>query len=330
MKRLLIALIIFSFLGFIAASTAWLWLGTAVSAPGPGLVDQRVVITPGSSVNSIARKLREAGIIKSDLVFRIKARLSNAHTQLQAGEYDIGAHISIDGLMTLLKSGNTVVRRLTVPEGLRVLDVLERVARAEGLKGDVERVPGEGRLLPETYHYSWGDGRDDLVARMELDMDVLLGDLWAGRTDDFPLKNAQQVLVLASIVEKETSIASERAHVAAVFLNRLKRGMRLQSDPTVVYAITRGLAELGRSLTRQDLGFDSPYNTYRIKGLPPEPIANPGRAAIQAVMKPLVTRDLYFVADGKGGHVFARTLAEHNKNVSAWRRAQRKAGSKPN
>lgn len=330
MKRLLIALFLLLFTGFMVASTAWLWLGTAVSAPGPGLMGQRIVIVSGSSVNSIARKLFEAGIIKGTLAFRIKARLSKAHIQLQAGEYDIPAHISIDGLMTLLKSGETVVRRLTVPEGLRAVEVLELVAAAEGLNGDVERVPSEGRLLPETYHYSWGDGRDQLVSRMRLQMDKLLGDLWMARAKDFPLKNPREVVVLASIVEKETGVASERARVAAVFLNRLKRGMRLQSDPTVVYALTRGIAELGRTLTRKDLAFDSPYNTYRIKGLPPEPIANPGRAAIEAVMNPATTRDLYFVADGKGGHVFAKTLAQHNKNVAAWRRVRRNAGSPAN
>ena len=180
-------------------------------------------------------------------------------------------------------------------------------------------MPPEGSLLPETYHFERNEDRNALIARMTAAMDATLAELWAGRADDLPLDTPEEALVLASIVEKETGIASERPHIAGVFVNRLDRGMPLQSDPTVIYALTLGEGPLDRLLTRADLKTDSPYNTYVVPGLPPGPIANPGRDAIAAVLQPLETKDLYFVADGTGGHAFAETLAQHNRNVAAWR-----------
>ena len=195
----------------------------------------------------------------------------------------------------------------------------------DGLTGTIDARPLEGALLPETYHYSWGDGRPELIARMRRNMAQVLAELWPGRQSDLPLKTPGEALILASIVEKETAIATERRRVAAVFVNRLRRGMRLQSDPTVVYGVTGGTGRLARALNRQDLAKPTLYNTYRIDGLPPTPIANPGRASIEAVLNPLTTAELYFVADGSGGHAFAKTLAEHNKNVRRWRRLRTKA-----
>ncbi|MCK4939193.1 MAG: endolytic transglycosylase MltG [Rhodospirillaceae bacterium] len=321
MKRVLIGIIILAFLAFMTASTAWLWMGTKVVNPGPGTNDARVIIKPGSSVALIASELEQLGVIDSPLVFKLRARLTGVHKTLKAGEYNFPARISIGGALQLLKGGNTVVRKLTIPEGLSTLDVLELVMTADGLSGNIERVPGAGRLLPETYHYSWGDSRDGLISRMEDDMSSLLGELHPNNFGQ--LKSIDEVLVLASIVEKETAIDEERPRIAAVFLNRIKKGMRLQSDPTVVYAITNGLSELGRELTRADLAIESPFNTYKNRGLPPEPIANPGRASIEAVLAPTKSDELYFVASGNGGHTFARTLKEHNRNVANWRKIKR-------
>ena len=321
MKRVLISVFILAFLAFMAASTAWLWMGTKVVNPGPSTTDTRVIINPGSSVALISSQLEQLGVIDSPLVFKLRARLTGVHKTLKAGEYNFPAHISIGAALQLLKGGNTVVRKITIPEGLSTMDVLELVMGADGLLGDVERVPGAGRLLPETYHYSWGDSRDGLIRRMEDDMSSLLGELGPNNFDQ--LKSIDEVLVLASIVEKETAIDEERPRVAAVFLNRIKKGMRLQSDPTVVYAITHGVGELGRELTRADLAVESPFNTYKNRGLPPEPIANPGRASIEAVLAPAKTDELYFVASGDGGHVFAQSLKEHNRNVAKWRKIKR-------
>ena len=232
MKRALIAIIILVFLAFMTVSTVWLWMGTKVVNPGPGTTDVRIIVKPGFSVALIASELEQMGVIDSPLVFKLRARLTNVHKVLKAGEYNFPAHISIGGALQLLKSGNTVVRKITIPEGMYTIDVLELVMAADGLSGNVERVPGEGRLLPETYHYSWDDSRDGLIRRMESDMSLLLSEL---EPDNFgPLKSIDEVLVLASIIEKETAVDEERPRVAAVFLNRIRKGMRLQSDPTVV------------------------------------------------------------------------------------------------
>ena len=216
-----------------------------------------------------------------------------------------------------------MVRRLTVAEGLTTFDVLARLGATEGLKGLAPQGLGEGQLLPETYHFSYGDARADIVRRMRAAMTSAVERLWAARVPDLPLNSPAEALILASIIEKETGLAEERARVASVFINRLRAGMRLQSDPTVVYALTHGQGKLGRRLTRTDLRDQSLYNTYVHKGLPPGPIANPGIAAIAAALNPARSGDLYFVADGSGGHVFARTLAAHNRNVRRWRKLQK-------
>ena len=321
-KRVFLSLVVLALAATAALGGAWLWLDREAVRTGPLGETARVVVPAGLGVRAIGDMLVENTIISNTMVFRLRARLSGAHTRLRAGEYDFPAAISLDGVLALLQSGKTVVRRLTVAEGLTTAEALALVAAADGLSGTLSTStgPGEGRLLPETYHYAWGDGRDELVGRMADDMDTVVATLWQAHGKGHALTSPRQVLTLASIVEKETAVADERPRIAAVFLNRLKVGMRLQSDPTVVYALTKGLGPLGRELTRADLQVENPYNTYRVKGLPPGPIANPGRAAIEAVLKPAITDELYFVASGDGGHVFARTLAEHNKNVQQWRR----------
>ena len=323
MKRVLSVLIIIAFAGLIAGGGAFYYVKSKATQPGTANLPANVLITPGLGVTAIAHRLKDEGLIDDTLVFRIWARYTNAHTKLRAGEFAIPPNSSIADVLNILESGKTVVRKLTIAEGLTVTEALLIVQDAEGLKGDITLIPEEGWVLPETYHYSWGDTRDALIARMGDDMGEALALLWDERPDDFILKDIKSVLVLASIVEKETGVAAERPMIAGVFLNRLKKGMRLQSDPTVVYALTDGGGALGRALTRQDWKVDSPYNTYKIKGLPPAPIANPGRASLEAVIHPAQTDALYFVADGTGGHVFAKTLREHNRNVAKWRKIKR-------
>ena len=288
--------------------------------PGPLQADTVMYIDPGTSMGDIARKLAAEGVIEDSLVFRLGVRLMRVSRELKAGEYLFPATVSMRGVVDILLSGKTVLRRLTIPEGMSSTEAAALVDAAEGLTGKLSAVPPEGTLLPETYHYERGDQRDELVERMQEAMRDTLDELWDLRDKSIPLKNPEEVLILASIVEKETGVPDERPVVASVFINRLRAGMRLQSDPTVVYGITNGVAPLGRALTRTDLRTASDYNTYRIDGLPPGPIANPGRAAIEAVLNPAQTEFLYFVASGDGGHAFAKTLDEHNSNVARWRR----------
>ncbi|MEO9901658.1 endolytic transglycosylase MltG [Nisaea sp.] len=301
----------------IAGAVCCAWLYAQFTSPGPLPVSTAIVIPSGTDLEGIATSLKRAGAIRRDFVFVIGARVSRQARSLKAGEYMIPATSSPRQVMDILASGKTVVRRLTIPEGLTSSEVMARLDLAEGLSEPAGR-PDEGSLLPETYHFSYGDSREELVKRMQASMEVAVARLWDMRSPDLPIKTMEEAVILASIVERETGIARERGLVAGVFVNRLKRGMRLQSDPTVAYGIAPG--GLDRPLTRRDLKEPSPYNTYVIKGLPPTPIANPGIDAIRAVMNPVETDFLYFVADGSGGHAFARTLKEHNRNVRKWRR----------
>lgn len=301
----------------VAVAVVLAWGYAQFTGPGPLQVARNVIIPAGTGLDGIASVLRGAGIIRHDYIFAIGARAFEKARSLKAGEYHIPAKASPREVMDILASGKTVVRRLTIPEGLTTAEVVDRLQRAEGLFGDVA-MPDEGSLLPETYHFSYGDQRAELLARMQDSMRDALGRLWEMRAPDLPLESPEEALILASIVERETGIARERGLVAGVFVNRLRKGMRLQSDPTVVYGLSP--AGLDRPLTRADLKVETPYNTYVIDGLPPTPIANPGIDAIRAVMNPVETDFLYFVADGTGGHAFARTLPEHNRNVRKWRK----------
>jgi UPF0755 protein len=305
-----------------AAAGAW-WGYQRFVGPGASGSDVTMVIEKGWGLNTIAAELTEAGVIEDPLVFVVGARVLAGGRPLQAGEYQFPARVSAREAMRLMLEGTTVQRRLTVPEGLASAEVLALLAAAEGLDGNMPtEVPAQGALLPETYYYSWGDSRADLLARMQQAMADTVAELWAKRDPAIPLKSPEEALTLASIVEKETGVAAERPRVAAVFINRINQGMPLQSDPTVVFALTEGKQPLERDLTHADLAIDHPYNTYANPGLPPGPIANPGRASLESVLHPLTTGDLYFVADGNGGHAFAETLEEHNRNVAKWRKLQ--------
>jgi UPF0755 protein len=316
------ALTLVVLLALVAGGTVW-WAERQYVKPGP-LAEARVVIIPkGAGLDDIAERLAAAGVIERPIVFRAVTRLEKKAHLLKAGEYEFPAAASQEAVARLLIEGRTVVHRLTVAEGLTTAEVLQLVAKAEPLDGPLAEKPGEGALMPETYNFTRGDGRDALVQRMAKAMTETLDQLWAKRAPNLPLRSKTEALILASIVEKETGVAAERPRVAAVFINRLRRGMRLESDPTVIYGLTLGQGPLNRTLLIKDLDGKSPYNTYQINGLPPAPIANPGRAAIEATLNPAETRDLFFVADGTGGHVFAETLDQHNRNVQRWRAVQR-------
>lgn len=320
MKRLLVALSFLLTLGVVVAGAMFVYVKDRVEAPGP-LSERTVVrVPPGSGVQAIALRLDESGVIEAPLLFVLLARVTGTAPELKAGEFAFPPGTSLRGALDILVAGETVARKLTLPEGITSREAAARLRAAEGLTGTLVSVPAEGSLLPETYHYRWGDSRAALVARMQAAMEEALDALWPDRAPDLPFDTREEAITLASIVEKETAVPEERALVAGVFVNRLRRGMRLQSDPTVRYALSRDGDPLDRPLTRADLEVADPYNTYRHAGLPPGPIANPGRASLAAVLTPAQTDYLYFVADGSGGHAFAETLDGHNANVRAWRR----------
>jgi UPF0755 protein len=271
----------------------------------------------------MTKVLQEEGVVSHSKLFRLALMIDPAPKPIKAGEYEIPPHISMQALVDLLQSGKVVQRRLTVPEGMTTAEAVELVRKTEALTGEITLDLKEGDLLPETYFYSRDDTRDGLLSRMKEAMDKTLDEAWRKRAAGLPLANRREALVLASMIEKETAVPGERAKVAAVFINRLRRRMRLESDPTVIYGVTAGKGPFNRELSRADLQSTSPYNTYTVVGLPPGPICNPGRASIVAATNPGRDRLLYFVADGQGGHAFALTVAEHNRNVERWRQIQR-------
>jgi len=303
----------------VLAIAGWLYVHNRFDTPGPARDERTVVLAPGLGAFDIADRLEAAGVIDDPLLFVAGLWIEDKQHALKAGEYVFEALVTPRGVMEKLVAGDTVAHRFTVKEGMTSAEVVAALNAAPGLKGALLTVPKEGTLLPETYHYALGDGRAKLIERMQHAMSRLVDELWQARDPAVAFDDADQAVVLASIVEKETAVADERPIIAGVFLNRLRKGMRLQADVTVIYAVTGGERPLGRPLSRADLWVESPYNTYRQGGLPPGPIANPGRDAIAAVLNPAETDALYFVADGSGGHAFAETLDEHNRNVARWR-----------
>ena len=307
------------------AGSVW-WLERWLDRPGPLSGPAIATLEPGTGVRSIAVQLADIEAVDNPYLFVLAAAMGRNHRLLKAGEYEFPKKAKPRTILRILTSGETLVHKLTVPEGLTRSDVMELIENTTALSGKVETLPVEGSLLPETYHFSRGENRNDLIARMEIAMQDALKELWTQRPTGLPYSEPAEALVMASIIEKETSRASERSRVAAVFVNRLRLDMPLQSDPTVIYSLTEGEGRLGRPLTRADLRNASAYNTYLHIGLPPGAITNPGRNSIIAALNPDETDELYFVGDGDGGHRFARTLRAHNRNVATFRRARANVG----
>jgi len=306
------------------AVVTWLYMAYYGAGPAATNGDKTVVVLrTGSGVSEIAETLEQGGAIKSAAAFKIAARLTGAHRTLQAGEYQFPSGASLAEVLDAVRKGDVVRWFVTVPEGRSSVQVIDILNASPVLVGTAE-VPAEGSLLPDTYEVTRGDTRASVVKRMQQARNKALAELWAKRAADLPISTPEQAVILASIVEKETGVASERARVAAVFVNRLRMGMRLDSDPTIVYGITKG-RPLGRGLRVSEIQAVTPWNTYRVSGLPPTPIANPGREAIAATLNPAKTTDLYFVADGSGGHAFSQTYEQHLANVARWRQIEKAA-----
>ncbi len=306
----------------------FLWGQQKFRAPGPLAQETIVTIPKGAGLAAIAGLLERRGVIENALLFRLALHVQGRAQSLKAGDFSFPAGASSQQVALILQQGREVSYSITIPEGLRVAEVLARVRAHEFLTGELTSVPAEGTLLPDTWHVVRGERRQALVDRMVRAQENFLAQRWPSRQADLPLQTPEDAVILASIVEKETAQAHERPLVASVFLNRLRRGMRLQSDPTVSYGVTGGRRALDRPLSKKDLKTPTPYNTYLIDRLPPTPIANAGRAAIEAVLNPVKSDYFYFVADGTGGHAFARTLREHNKNVVQWRKIERQRKEK--
>lgn len=294
----------------------------------PGALEEQklVLIERGMGVSAIAGKLEAENVITMPLLFKAVARTGES---LKAGEYEFPAHVSMAEVVKMMQEGDVFDRKITIPEGLTSYQIVKLLNARDDLEGKIETIPPEGSLLPDTYHFVSGETRGEKIAQMQQAMKEAIDELWETRAENLPIKTKTEAIILASIVEKETGVAAERERVAGVFVNRLRKGIALQTDPTVIYALTKGKIQdkgqgpIGRRLLRKDLEVDSPYNTYKNAGLPPGPIANPGYAAIKATLNPEQHDYIYFVADGTGGHVFSKTLAEHNKNAAKWRQIRR-------
>ena len=329
--RFISGIITFCFLGMTVVAVIALLLRTNFDAPGPLTHSAVTVIPRGEGVQEIAARLEREGIVSDRRLFVAQYLSQSLHIRLtggkeislQAGEFEFRKQASMKDVLETLAQGKAVLYRLSVPEGLTSQQIVARLMAEENLSGEITEVPPEGSLLPDTYRFSRGMARSDILERMKADQKRFLATIWDKRQSDLPFKTIEQAIVLASIVEKETGRADERERIAGVFVNRLKRGMRLQSDPTIIYGIAGGQGTLGRPITRSDIDTPTPYNTYAITGLPPGPIANPGRAALEATLNPAKTKDLYFVADGTGGHNFSETLRDHNAAVQVWRQVER-------
>lgn len=304
--------------------TLWLMFGVGgVYSTADHGEDKIIIIEKGSRQEDIVRVLLDKNLIKNQYVFYAALFLAREYGKLKAGEFLIPEHARPYDIVKILCCGRVIVHSATFPEGITVAEIVEKINSLDNLKGSISHIPEEGMLLPETYTYVYGDTRQSIIDRMEKAMSQTINELWEKHKESLFYKDPREAIIMASIVEKETGKSSERSRVAAVFLNRLKKGMKLQSDPTVIYGLTLGKSKLGRSITKRDLKSETIFNTYLIGGLPPAPIACPGAQALKAAFNPLDTDDLYFVANGSGGHNFSKTYAQHNIHVQNWRRIER-------
>lgn len=315
--------------GLVGAGIAM--VNSQVKAPGPLSNDRVLIIPRESGVNEIAELLQREGVIEHPWSFKAAAWTSGRAGGLKAGEYLFKARASQQDILDIISDGKAVEHAVTIPEGLTSEQIVARLLENDLLTGEINQPPAEGAILPDTYKFQRGSQRQAIINRMAQDQRRILNEIWTRRPADLPIKTQRELVTLASIVEKETGRADERPRVAGVFINRLNRKMKLQSDPTIVYGLVGGKGTLGRPIQRTEITQATPYNTYVIDGLPPGPIANPGRAAMEAVVNHSRTKDLFFVADGSGGHAFAETLDQHNRNVARWRQVEsiRRETNKP-
>jgi UPF0755 protein len=326
---------IFTLLVVIAvAAGAGLYVGKQkFDAPGPLPEDKIVNIPAGLGTKDISDLLVREGVIDKPYIFIGSVIVMKARSALKHGEYQFAKYASLANVVDTLIDGKVVQHSFTVAEGLTSEQIVARLLETNELSGRIKEIPREGTLLPETYKYTRGMTREQILQRMSQEHKRVLADVWAHRSPDLPIKTPEELVTLASIVEKETGKPDERTRVAAVFVNRLRSKMRLQSDPTIIYGLNGGKGGLGRPIMKSEIEQATPYNTYVIDGLPPGPIANPGRASLEASANPARTKELFFVADGTGGHVFSDTYAEHQKNVAKLRAIERGAaksnGAKP-
>jgi len=294
-----------------------------VTERGPLQSDKVVLIPRNTGTSEIADILKREGVIDHPLLFEAYALVNRQRGQLKAGEFLFKAGASISEAIDTLVQGKAILHSITIPEGLTSEQIVARLYENEILSGDITETPREGALLPDTYKFERGTTRQQIINNMQAAQRQALNQIWQRRSPDLPVKTPQEMVILASVVEKETGRADERPRVAGVFINRLMKRMKLQSDPTIVYGLVGGKGTLGRGILRSEIETATPYNTYVIEGLPPGPIANPGRAALEAVANPSRTKDLYFVADGSGGHAFAETYEQHQRNVARWRQIEK-------
>jgi UPF0755 protein len=302
------------------AAAAVLFIGKQrFEAPGPLAEDKMVNIPRGVGIKDIADLLQREGVIDQPYVFMGAVIARKARGELKYGEYQFTKNSSVADVVDTITEGKVIQHAVTVPEGLTSEQIVARLLENDGLAGQIKEIPREGTLLPETYKFTRGTTREQIIQRMQQAHRRVLQEVWERRMQDLPVKTPEQLVTLASIVEKETGRPDERTRVAAVFVNRLKNRMRLQSDPTIIYGLTGGKGSLGRAILKSEIEQPTPYNTYMVDGLPPGPIANPGRASLEAAANPARTKELYFVADGTGGHVFSENYAEHQKNVARLR-----------
>jgi len=288
-------------------------------APGPLPQDRIVIIPHGSGIRDIAEVLNREGVIDQPWIFIGGVLVLKAREDLKAGEYQFRAHASLRDVVATIVDGKVVAHQISVPEGVTSEQIVARLLDDDVLIGNIKEIPREGTLLPDTYNFTRGVTREQMIQRMQAAQQRVVKEVWDRRSPDLPIKTPEQLVILASIIEKETGKPEERSRVAAVFVNRLKQKMRLQSDPTIIYGLVGGKGTLGRPIMRSEIDQPTPYNTYLIDGLPPGPISNPGRASLEAAANPARTREIYFVADGTGGHVFAETYDQHQKNVARLR-----------
>ena len=329
--RMLDVVFAFFFLLACLAVGVFYWVKVQFDQPGPLATSTVVVIPRGEGVSAIAERLERDGVIADRRIFMTSILyfmyLKGAGS-LKAGEYEFRKYATMRSVLDILVEGKSIEHKVTLAEGLTSFQIVEKLRAHPELKGEITEIPPEGSLLPDTYRFGSNDTRQDIIERMRTAQAKFLAKVWETRDQDIVVSTPEEALILASIVEKETGRADERPLIASVFENRLRKNMRLQSDPTIIYGLVGGKGALDHPILQEEVDRETSYNTYKVNGLPPTPIANPGRAAIEAVLRPAKTKDLYFVADGSGGHVFAPSLDEHNRNVAKWRRVEREMRAK--